>query len=68
MFLAVQNNVILDTFDNYADALERIQEEKNRDTISLMLKKSLLKKLQKNGSNIALHSYKIFEVEEVHTK
>lgn len=64
VFAAVQNGVILDTFDSEEEARALIDEEIKRDFISIMFKRKLRKLFKKSG-NVALHSYCVMTVTEV---
>lgn len=67
-YIACQNSVILGIFDSIDEAEACINQEKQRDFLSVVAKKALLKKLQKKGSNIALHDYYILKCAEVLNK
>lgn len=63
-FAAVQNGVILDTFDTKEEAHQRVQEELQRDWFSILMKRKLRKLLRKTG-NVALHKYHVITISEV---
>lgn len=65
VFAAVQNGVILDTFDSFDEAKDFIDEEIKKDFLSIMFKKKLRKLFKKNG-NVALHSYSVLKIQEVY--
>lgn len=67
-YAAVQNGVILDTFDNYEEAYDLIKEEQQKDFLSIMFKRKLRKLFKKSG-NVALHEYSVITIiEEVNIK
>lgn len=61
VYCAVQNGVILDTFDKHDDALIRIQEEQRKDFLQIIFKRKLRKLFKKSG-DVALHTYSIITV------
>lgn len=64
IYAAVQNGIVLDVFDTYDEAKDRVNEEIQRDHLSILFKRKLRKLLKKSG-NVALHQYSIFKIEEV---
>ena len=58
IYAAVQNDVILEVYYEKNNALKRIEEEKQKDFISIMFKRKLRKIFKKSG-NIALHNYRV---------
>lgn len=62
LYLVVQNDVIIDSFESLEDAKERLREEKNRDMLSSMVRSSLRRKFGKKASNVASHTYRILHV------
>lgn len=64
VYAAVQNGIILDTFDSFDEAKEYIDEEIKKDFLSIMFKRRLRKLFKKSG-NVALHSYSILTIKEV---
>lgn len=60
-YAAVQNGVILAAYPSLELAEKRIEEEKQKDLISIMFKRKLRKIFKKSG-NIALHSYCVITV------
>lgn len=64
VYAAVQNGVILGTFDSEEEARALIEEEIKRDFISIMFKRKLRKLFRKSG-NVALHNYCIMTITEV---
>lgn len=67
-YAAVQNGVILDTFDCYEEAYDRVKEEQQKDFLSIMFKRKLRKLFKKSG-NVALHQYSVLTIiEEVDVK
>lgn len=58
IYAAVQNDVILEVYYEKNNALKRIEEEKQKDLISIMFKRKLRKIFKKSG-NIALHNYRV---------
>lgn len=65
VYAAVQNGIILDTFDSFDEAKEYIDEEIKKDFLSIMFKKKL-RKLFKRTGNCSLHSYSILTIKEVY--
>lgn len=63
IFAAVQNGVVLDVFDTYDEAYDRVKEEIERDRLSILFKRKLRKLLKRSG-NVALHQYSIFKITE----
>lgn len=61
MFLAIQNKVIIGVFKTRPEADKCISAEKDKDKVSIMLKKSLRKLFLKDPSNFALHRYCVIE-------
>lgn len=61
VFAAVQNGVILDIFDNYDAAENRIKEEQQRDFLSIVFRRKLRKLFKKSG-NVALHRYNVIGI------
>lgn len=64
VFAAVQNGIILETFDTEAEALECVEAEKQKDFFSIIFKKKLRKLFKKSG-NVALHHYAVMKITEV---
>lgn len=64
VYAAVQNGIILDTFDSFEEAKDYIDDEIKKDFLSIMFKRRLRKLFKKNG-NVALHSYSILTIKEV---
>lgn len=60
-YAAVQNGVILDVFSAKENAKRRIEEEKQKDFISIMFTRKLRKLFKKSG-NIALHNYSVITI------
>lgn len=63
-FAAVQNGIILDVFETYEEAYDRVKDEIERDHLSILLKRKLRKMLKKSG-NVALHQYSVIKIQEV---
>lgn len=61
VYAAVQNGVILDTFDSIEEARSCIQEEIKKDWLAIMFTKKLRKLFKKNG-NVPMHSYSILHI------
>ena len=64
VYAAVQNGVILDTFDTHQEALDRVQDEIKNDWLTIMFTKKLRKIFKKSG-NVPMHSYAVLHVVEV---
>lgn len=67
VYAAVQNGIILDTFDTYQEAMDRVQAEIKNDWLTIMFTKKLRKIFKKSG-NVPMHQYAVLhlvEVEEV---
>lgn len=61
-FLALQNNRVLGLFDSYEEACARCNDEIQRDRISLLLKRRLLKKFLKKHDSFITDYYIVAEV------
>lgn len=61
-YVCLQNKVIIGEFSNHDDAVRCIEQEKEKDRISIMVTKKLRKLFQKDPSNFKLHTYAILEV------
>ena len=64
VFASVQNGVILDFHDTLEAAEDRVRDEIKRDWLSIMMKRSLRKLLNKSG-DVALHKYSVIVIDEV---
>ena len=64
VYAAVQNGVILDTFESYNEALDRIKSEQQNDLLVVMFTKKLRKIFKKSG-NVPLHNYSVIHITEV---
>lgn len=65
MFLAIQNNTILGTFETVAAAKERIEEEKKKDFFAVCVNRKLRKLFKKDPSNLPANSYCVLAVQKV---
>lgn len=64
VYAAVQNGVILATFDTHEEAHTFIQEEIKKDWFTVMFTKKIRKLFKKNG-NVPMHSYTILHITRV---
>lgn len=62
VFIACQDKKVLGAYASKEEAMKRIEEEKERDKLELLLKRSLLKKLLKSGKSLTTNYYYVAEV------